>query len=224
MSCAVAGCDSLNISTKEFVPFLAHDAMHHISHSHACGVTQTQQTSTQLHDKKRIYPLVGRGFIVCMRALLTVYLARTVLFYSGVFTFLVDAYPLYAASALAANSFARSTFAGKWFLFLSLPCSVVLHFVFWRIKKLTIESQTQLYFHFSVYRCITSWDISGRPVFWVSWLSSWCRSRIYSLSTARRLEARVDLRKLKRINYRFWVLGIMICVRVVYRFGNGIGA
>lgn len=38
------------------------------------------------------------------------------LVFSGIFTFLVDAYPLYAASALAANSFARSSFAaGKRF-------------------------------------------------------------------------------------------------------------
>ncbi|KAF4222172.1 hypothetical protein CNMCM8980_008546 [Aspergillus fumigatiaffinis] len=43
--------------------------------------------------------------------------AGTVLVYSGVFTFLVDAYPTYAASALAANSFARSTFAGVFPLF-----------------------------------------------------------------------------------------------------------
>ena len=37
---------------------------------------------------------------------------RTLLIYGGVFTFLVDAYPLYAASALAANLFARCSFAG----------------------------------------------------------------------------------------------------------------
>ncbi|KAF2136221.1 uncharacterized protein K452DRAFT_139243 [Aplosporella prunicola CBS 121167] len=37
--------------------------------------------------------------------------------YSGVFTFLVDCYPLYAASALAANSFARSMFAAAFPLF-----------------------------------------------------------------------------------------------------------
>ncbi|KAF4543191.1 uncharacterized protein LTHEOB_6925 [Lasiodiplodia theobromae] len=37
--------------------------------------------------------------------------------YSGVFTFLVDCYPLYAASALAANSFARSSFAAAFPLF-----------------------------------------------------------------------------------------------------------
>ncbi|KFZ12709.1 hypothetical protein V501_04085 [Pseudogymnoascus sp. VKM F-4519 (FW-2642)] len=37
--------------------------------------------------------------------------------FSGTWTFLVDAYPLYAASALAANSFARSTFAAIFPLF-----------------------------------------------------------------------------------------------------------
>lgn len=31
--------------------------------------------------------------------------------FSGIFTFLVDAYPLYAASVLGANSFTRSVFA-----------------------------------------------------------------------------------------------------------------
>lgn len=36
----------------------------------------------------------------------------TILTFTGVFTFLVEAYPLYAASALSANSFARSAFAG----------------------------------------------------------------------------------------------------------------
>lgn len=40
-----------------------------------------------------------------------------ILVYSGVFTFLVDAYPEFAASALAANSFARSSFAGVFPLF-----------------------------------------------------------------------------------------------------------
>ena len=39
------------------------------------------------------------------------------LVFSGCFTFLVDAYPLYAASALAANSFARSSFAAAFPLF-----------------------------------------------------------------------------------------------------------
>jgi len=39
------------------------------------------------------------------------------LVFTGVFTFLVDAYPLYAASALAANSFVRGTFAAATPLF-----------------------------------------------------------------------------------------------------------
>ncbi|KAH8704752.1 major facilitator superfamily domain-containing protein [Talaromyces proteolyticus] len=43
--------------------------------------------------------------------------AGVVLVYSGIFTFLVDAYPEFAASALAANSFARSTFGGVFPLF-----------------------------------------------------------------------------------------------------------
>ncbi|OJJ04318.1 hypothetical protein ASPVEDRAFT_136148 [Aspergillus versicolor CBS 583.65] len=43
--------------------------------------------------------------------------AGTILVYSGIFTFLVDAYPSYAASTLAANSFARSAFAGVFPLF-----------------------------------------------------------------------------------------------------------
>jgi hypothetical protein len=40
-----------------------------------------------------------------------------VLVFSGIFTFLVDCYPLYAASALAANSFLRSSFAAAFPLF-----------------------------------------------------------------------------------------------------------
>ncbi|CAI7586543.1 unnamed protein product [Penicillium pancosmium] len=43
--------------------------------------------------------------------------AGTILVYSGIFTFLVDAYPTYAASALAANSFMRSSFGGIFPLF-----------------------------------------------------------------------------------------------------------
>lgn len=42
---------------------------------------------------------------------------RTILVYSGIFTFLVDAYPTFAASALAANSFTRSAFGGVFPLF-----------------------------------------------------------------------------------------------------------
>ncbi|OAX81596.1 hypothetical protein ACJ72_04064 [Emergomyces africanus] len=41
----------------------------------------------------------------------------TILVYSGIFTFLVDAYPLYAASALAANSFLRSSLGAIFPLF-----------------------------------------------------------------------------------------------------------
>ena len=41
----------------------------------------------------------------------------TVLVFQAVFTFLVEAYPLYAASALAANSFTRSCFAACFPLF-----------------------------------------------------------------------------------------------------------
>ncbi|KAG9988071.1 MFS general substrate transporter, partial [Aureobasidium melanogenum] len=43
--------------------------------------------------------------------------------FSGVFTFLVECYPLYAASALAANSFARSSFAAAFPLFGQLEIS-----------------------------------------------------------------------------------------------------
>jgi multidrug resistance protein len=40
-----------------------------------------------------------------------------ILVFSGIFTFLVEAYPVYAASALSANSFARSVFAASFPLF-----------------------------------------------------------------------------------------------------------
>ncbi|KAJ9488063.1 hypothetical protein VN97_g5240 [Penicillium thymicola] len=43
--------------------------------------------------------------------------AGTILVYSGIFTFLVDAYPTFSASALAANSFTRSSFGGIFPLF-----------------------------------------------------------------------------------------------------------
>jgi len=49
-----------------------------------------------------IVPIIGTG----------VFGFGIILVFSGVFTFLVEAYPLYAASALSANSFARSSFAG----------------------------------------------------------------------------------------------------------------
>lgn len=40
-----------------------------------------------------------------------------ILVYTAFFTFLVEAYPLYAASALSANSFARSSFAASFPIF-----------------------------------------------------------------------------------------------------------
>ncbi|PWY74211.1 MFS transporter [Aspergillus eucalypticola CBS 122712] len=43
--------------------------------------------------------------------------AGMIFVFQGVFTFFVDAYPLYAASALGANSFTRSTFAAAFPLF-----------------------------------------------------------------------------------------------------------
>lgn len=54
-----------------------------------------------------IVPIVGSGFFG----------AGTVLVFSGVFTFLVEAFPMYAASSLAANSFLRSTAAAAFPLF-----------------------------------------------------------------------------------------------------------
>jgi len=54
-----------------------------------------------------ILPIIGSG----------IFGTGVILVFSGIFTFLVDAYPLYAASALAANSFARSSFAAAFPLF-----------------------------------------------------------------------------------------------------------
>ncbi|KAI8624621.1 MFS general substrate transporter [Xylariaceae sp. FL1651] len=54
-----------------------------------------------------ILPIVGSGIFGC----------GTLLVFNGVFTFLVDTYPLYAASALSANSFLRCTFAAAFPLF-----------------------------------------------------------------------------------------------------------
>ncbi|KAJ5344946.1 hypothetical protein N7541_007442 [Penicillium brevicompactum] len=58
-------------------------------------------------DVHWIGPIIGSG----------IFGAGTILVYSGIFTFLVDAYPTFAASALAANSFTRSSFAGIFPLF-----------------------------------------------------------------------------------------------------------
>ncbi|KAF3157260.1 hypothetical protein TWF788_005474 [Orbilia oligospora] len=64
-------------------------------------------------------PLIG-GFInenTNWRWTCTVFGMGTLLVYSAVFAFLVDCYPLYAASAMAANSFSRSCFAAGFPLF-----------------------------------------------------------------------------------------------------------
>jgi hypothetical protein len=61
-------------------------------------------------------PCLSSGFLCCVMLMDRV-TARTILVYSGVFTFLVDAYPTFAASALAANSFTRSSFGGIFPLF-----------------------------------------------------------------------------------------------------------
>ncbi|CAG8089464.1 unnamed protein product [Penicillium salamii] len=58
-------------------------------------------------DVHWIAPIIGSA----------VFGAGTILVYSGIFTFLVDAYPTFAASALAANSFTRSSFGGIFPLF-----------------------------------------------------------------------------------------------------------
>ncbi|PYH89981.1 MFS general substrate transporter [Aspergillus ellipticus CBS 707.79] len=54
-----------------------------------------------------IVPIIGSGLFG----------AGMIFVFQGVFTFVVDAYPLYAASALGANSFTRSTFAAAFPLF-----------------------------------------------------------------------------------------------------------
>ena len=48
-----------------------------------------------------ILPVIGSGFFGM----------GTLLVFNGIYTFTVEAYPVYAASALAANSFVRSAFA-----------------------------------------------------------------------------------------------------------------
>ncbi|KAI1290553.1 major facilitator superfamily domain-containing protein [Xylaria venustula] len=54
-----------------------------------------------------ILPIIGSGIFGC----------GTLLVFNGIFTFLVETYPLYAASALAANSFLRGSFAAAFPLF-----------------------------------------------------------------------------------------------------------
>ncbi|KAJ6008012.1 hypothetical protein N7540_011988 [Penicillium herquei] len=58
-------------------------------------------------DVHWIGPIIGSG----------IFGAGVILVYAGIFTFLVDAYPTFAASALAANSFMRSSFGGIFPLF-----------------------------------------------------------------------------------------------------------
>ncbi|KAJ5718000.1 drug/proton antiporter YHK8 [Penicillium malachiteum] len=58
-------------------------------------------------DVHWIGPIIGSG----------IFGAGVILAYAGIFTFLVDAYPTFAASALAANSFMRSSFGGIFPLF-----------------------------------------------------------------------------------------------------------
>ncbi|KAK1634302.1 hypothetical protein BDP81DRAFT_56910 [Colletotrichum phormii] len=56
--------------------------------------------------------------LVCSSMQLTVLMCRRILLvFTGIFTFLVDAYPLYAASALASNAFVRCMFAAAFPLF-----------------------------------------------------------------------------------------------------------
>ncbi|KAK8086134.1 multidrug resistance protein [Apiospora phragmitis] len=61
-------------------------------------------------------PIVGSGFFG-MATWLTRWSSRTLLVFTGIFTFLVDAYPKYAASAMAANAFTRCIFAAAFPLF-----------------------------------------------------------------------------------------------------------
>lgn len=61
--------------------------------------------------------LFGAGYVILYWWLDLADNGRTIFVYSGIFTFLVDAYPMYAASALAANSFTRSTFGAVFPLF-----------------------------------------------------------------------------------------------------------
>lgn len=73
--------------------------------------------------------------------------------YSGIFTFLVDAYPTYAASALAANSFTRSTFGAVFPLFGIQSTSSA--------SIVCIRSA-------NVAKCTTDWDTTGRRLSWAS--------------------------------------------------------
>lgn len=93
---------------------------------------------------------------------------RTVLSFSGIFTFLVDAYPLYAASALGANSFARSNLGGK---HSNLDQSYSSR-----------ANVTKRRFRCLVSRCTMAWATNGQAVFWGSCLYSWYPSHSFSSS------------------------------------------
>jgi hypothetical protein len=89
---------------------------------------------------------------------------RTLFAFSGIWTFLVDAYPLYAASALAANVFVRCMFAGAFPLFgeqsefLPSPPWVVVLQKDGANKKILTRVQ-----------CTKSLDINGLRRYWLFW-------------------------------------------------------
>lgn len=64
---------------------------------------------------QRVYYMVRSSPTVCIPNLTS--FRSIFLVFSGIFTFLVDAYPNYAASALAANTFLRCIFAASFPLF-----------------------------------------------------------------------------------------------------------
>lgn len=62
--------------------------------------------------------MFSMGYVLpTQRVLNGLMVVRVIFCFSGAFTFLVECYPLYAASALASNSFLRSYFAGAFPLF-----------------------------------------------------------------------------------------------------------
>lgn len=95
---------------------------------------------------------LGHFVISKVSLILSPVYSRTILVYSGIFTFLVDAYPSYAASALAANSFTRSTFAGVFPLFGSQS----------KGKDLKLLVRTILTFSFFG-QCTINWVYTGPP-------------------------------------------------------------
>lgn len=82
--------------------------------------------------------------------------AGTLLTFSGIWTFLVDAYPAYAASALAANNFLRSAFAAGFPLFANQSLCPFSIFCWNAIIDVRIQ------------QCITNLVTSGRLHFWGS--------------------------------------------------------